>query len=43
VALNLTFTAKEAEAAYQAHPQHLEFVASYVKPLVKRVVVYDFE
>jgi hypothetical protein len=43
VALNLTFTGKEAEVAYQAHPQHLEFVASYVKPLVKRVVVYDFE
>ena len=43
VALNLTFADKQAEQAYQAHPQHTEFVKKYVKRLVKKVVVYDFE
>ena len=43
VALNLTFADKQAERAYQAHPQHAEFVEKYVKRLVKKVVVYDFE
>ena len=43
VALNITFPSKQAEQAYQTHPQHLEFVEKYVKPLVKKVVVYDFE
>jgi hypothetical protein len=43
VALNLTFPDKEAMQAYQVHPQHAEFVEKYVKPLVKKVVVYDFE
>jgi hypothetical protein len=43
VALNLTFPDKPAEQAYQTHPQHLEFVEQYVKPLVMKVVVYDFE
>jgi hypothetical protein len=43
VALNLTFPGKEAEQAYQVHPQHLEFVAHCVKPFVKKVTVYDFE
>ena len=42
VALNTVFTSKEAQDDYQVHPLHLEFVARYVKPLVKRVVVYDF-
>jgi hypothetical protein len=43
VALNLIFPDKKAEQEYQAHPQHLEFIAKYLKPLVKKVVVYDFE
>jgi hypothetical protein len=43
VALNLIFSSKQAEAEYQTHPQHVEFVASFVKPLVKKVVIYDFE
>jgi hypothetical protein len=43
VALNIIFTSKEAEAAYQTHPQHVEFVTSFVKPFVKKVVIYDFE
>ena len=43
VALNLIFTSKQAEAEYQTHPQHVEFVTRFVKPLVKKVVIYDFE
>jgi hypothetical protein len=43
VALNLIFTSKQAEQAYQTHPQHVEFVEQFVKPLVKKVVIYDFE
>ncbi|HWD20584.1 MAG TPA: Dabb family protein [Verrucomicrobiae bacterium] len=42
VALNITFTSQQAQDDYQTHPQHLEFVAQAVKPLVKKVVVYDF-
>jgi hypothetical protein len=43
VALNTVFTSKQAQDDYQAHPQHLEFIAHCVKPFVKKVVVYDFE
>jgi len=43
VALNIIFRDKKTEQEYQLHPQHLEFVEKYVKPLVKKVVVYDFE
>ena len=43
VGLNITFPDKPSEQAYQTHPQHLEFVDKYVKRLVKKVVVYDFE
>jgi len=42
VALNLIFTDKKAQDDYQAHPQHVEFVEKFVKPFVKKVVVYDF-
>ena len=42
VALNLVFTTQKAEAAYQTHPKHVEFVETFVKPLVKKVVIYDF-
>lgn len=42
VALNIIFSSKEAEAAYQTHPQHVEFVTHFVKPLVNKVVIYDF-
>ena len=42
VALNTMFTNKQAQDDYQVHPLHLEFVAKYVKPLVKKVLVYDF-
>lgn len=43
VALNLIFANKQAEAEYQTHPQHVEFVTSFVKPLVKKLLIYDFE
>jgi len=43
VGLNILFSSKEAERAYQTHPTHLEFVEKYAKPLAKKVVVYDFE
>ena len=42
VALNTVFTSKQAQDDYQVHPQHLEFIAHYVKPFVKNVLVYDF-
>jgi hypothetical protein len=42
VALNTLFADKQAQDDYQIHPLHLEFVARCVKPLVKRVTVYDF-
>lgn len=43
VALNTVFASKQAQDEYQVHPEHLKFVAEYVKPLVKKVLVYDFE
>jgi len=43
VALNIGFNSKHDEHAYQAHPQHVEFVEHCVKPYVQKVVVYDFE
>jgi hypothetical protein len=43
VALNTVFTDKRAQDDYQVHPQHLEFVAQFVKPFVKKVLAYDFE
>jgi hypothetical protein len=43
VALNTVFTSKQAQDEYQTHPSHLKFVETYVKPLVKKIVVYDFE
>jgi len=43
VALNIVFTSKQAEHDYQSHPQHLVFLESFVKRLVKKVVIYDFE
>ena len=43
VALNTVFASKQAQDEYQVHPQHLEFIAHCVKPLVKKVTVFDFE
>jgi len=43
VALNLVFANKKAQDDYQVHPLHVEFVEKVLKPLVKKVAVYDFE
>jgi hypothetical protein len=42
VGLNLIFPDRKAQDDYQIHPAHVEFVEKCVKPLVKKVVVYDF-
>ena len=42
VALNLLFEDQAAEAAYQVHPLHLEFVEKVFKPNCQRATVYDF-
>jgi hypothetical protein len=41
-ALNLLFSDKAAEEAYQVHPLHVEFVEKVFKRLCVRAVVYDF-
>jgi hypothetical protein len=43
VALNLVFADKKTQDDYQLHPLHVEFVEKVLKPLVKKVTVYDFE
>ena len=43
VALNIVFADKHAEHVYQTHPQHVEFGEKFVKRLVQKIVVYDFE
>ena len=43
VALNLAFSDKATQDAYQTHPRHLEYVEKVFKPLCTKVVVYDFE
>ena len=43
VALNLVFPSKQAEQAYQVHPQHVEFVEKVFKRTCKKVAIYDFE
>jgi len=43
VALNMVFSSKAAEQAYQVHPQHIEFVEKVFKRVGKKVVIYDFE
>ena len=42
VALNIQVADREAEQAYQKHPQHVEFVENYFKPLCTKLIVYDF-
>lgn len=38
----MDFASAEDLATYQAHPEHVAFLEKIVKPLVERVVVYDF-
>ena len=42
VGLNVIFTDKAAEEAYQIHPRHLEFVEGVFKVVCERAVIYDF-
>ena len=42
VALNITFKNKIVQDAYQAHPQHVEFIENVFKQVCDRVVIYDF-
>jgi len=42
VGLNVVFTDKAAEEAYQVHPTHLEFVEKVFKVLCEKAVIYDF-
>ena len=37
------FSSKQAEQAYQIHPQHIEFVEKVFKRVCKKAVIYDFE
>lgn len=43
VALNVIFDSKKAQDDYQVHPLHIDFVEKVLKPISKKVVVYDFE
>lgn len=43
VAMNTAFKNKQAQDDYQVHPQHVEFVEKYFKPLCIKAVIYDFE
>ena len=43
VALNLVFPDKKSQDDYQVHPMHIEFVEKVFKPIMKKVLVYDFE
>ena len=43
VALNIHFPDKKTQDAYQANPQHLEFVEKVFKVHCVKCVVYDFE
>jgi hypothetical protein len=43
VGLNVIFASKEAQDAYQVHPLHAEFVEKVLRPISKKVIVYDFE
>jgi hypothetical protein len=42
VALNITFTDKQAQDVYQDHPEHVQFVEKAFKPNCVKVVIYDF-
>ncbi len=43
VALNIMFPNKATQDAYQVHPQHVEFVEKVLRPVARKIVVYDFE
>ena len=43
IAIMITFSSAEALADYQKHPLHQQASADILKPLVKRLLVYDVE
>ena len=42
VAITITFTDKVAMAAYLAHPLHQRAVEETIRPLVRKILAYDF-
>jgi outer membrane murein-binding lipoprotein Lpp len=42
VAVVITFSSRAALDAYQEHPEHLRATEQVLRPLVRRIVVYDF-
>jgi hypothetical protein len=42
VAISMDFADQTAADAYQTHELHVQFVNDYVKPYVKRLVIYDW-
>lgn len=42
MAISMDFATQADLDTYQQHPQHLAFIGEIVKPLVERVLVYDF-
>lgn len=42
VGLNVVFTDKAAQDAYQDHPEHVEFVQKIFKRVCSKVVIFDF-
>lgn len=42
VALNVVFTDKAAQDAYQVHPAHVEFVEKVFKRFCQKVQIFDF-
>lgn len=42
VAVVFTFADRAALDAYQVHPEHLRAIEQVLRPLVRRIVVYDF-
>ena len=42
VGILLTFRDKQAMQAYLTHPDHTKAVQKIIRPLVKKIVVYDF-
>jgi hypothetical protein len=43
VAISMTFKDQAAADAYQTHPIHAEFVEKCVRPLARRLIVYDWQ
>ena len=42
MAISMDFASQADLDTYQQHPEHLAFIAKVVKPLVERVLLYDF-